>query len=478
LSSTIGSGYRILEPPMTPKPAMSVNPVSRIGPMAGAALSSLAEAVTSSGLVEGNGSVVALCSGGADSAGLVAGLVGALGPERVTALHLNYGLRPDSDEDEATCRSLCDRLGIELVVERPTLAEGNVQAAARDARYGAADRLRRERGADLVATGHTRTDLGETFLYRLATSPGRRALLGLPPRRGAVVRPLIALSRDRVRRLVTEAGLPFRDDPTNAEPRYARNRIRNEVLPVLHEIGPEAEAVIAETQAELAEESDALERLAAEALAASGAEAAGSISREALDALDPAVARLALRRLAEHAAGARVPLGRSRAAEIRRLAGEPEGGVIELGAGVEAQIEHGHVRFTAGPRPEPVEAVLTVPGVCRFGAWEVRAELASGVPAAHGPDRAVLDPSVIEGPLTVRAWREGDRMRPLGLGGTKSLQDLFTDRKVPRSLRHGLPVVTSDNRIAWIAGVAVSEEFAARPGTERSAVLSASQAGP
>jgi len=119
-----------------------------------------------------------------------------------------------------------------------------------------------------------------------------------------------------------------------------------------------------------------------------------------------------------------------------------------------------------------------VPGVCRFGLWEVRAELESGVPAAEGPDRAVLDPSALGSAVTVRTWREGDRMRPLGLGGSKSLQDLFTDRKVPRSLRHALPVVTADGLIAWIAGVAVSEEFAARPGASESAVLSASQTPP
>jgi tRNA(Ile)-lysidine synthase len=246
---------------------------------------------------------------------------------------------------------------------------------------------------------------------------------------------------------------------------------------VLREIGPEPEATIAETQAELAEEAEALERLASEALAESGADAAGTISAEALAGLDPAVRRLALRRMAERAAGTAVPLGRSRAAEIWRLAGEAEGGVIELGAGVEAHVEHGHVRFAAGAQPEPEEAILTVPGVCRFGSWEVRAELETGVPPVQGPDLAVLDPSALDSPLTVRAWREGDRMRPLGLDGTKSLQDLFTDRKVPRGLRHALPVVTSADRIAWIAGVAVSEEFAAAPGASRSAVLSASQAG-
>ena len=439
------------------------------------ALSALAREARESGLIPRGTRGLVLVSGGADSAATAAAIVEVLGPDAVTALHLNYRLRPDSDRDEETVRELSARLGIELEVEHPALGEGNVQAEAREARYLAAERLRQARGSDWIATGHTRTDLAETVLYRLATSPGRRALLGLQPRRGVIIRPLLGLGRDQVRRLVSEAGLPFRDDPTNAEPAYARNRIRNEVLPVLGEIGPEAEATIAETQAELAEEGEALERVAADALAESGADAAGAIGREALASLDPAIRRLALRRLAERAAAGAVPLGRRRADQIWRLVNEPEGGVVELGGGVEAQIEGGHVRFTTGSAAEPAAATLPVPGSCRFGSWEVRAELAPSVPAADGPDLAVLDPGALGGSLVVRSWRDGDRMRPLGLDGSKSLQDLFTDRKVPRSLRHALPVVISDGRIVWIAGVAVSEEFAARAGASESAVLSAAQ---
>ena len=442
--------------------------------MAERALSTLGRAVRESGLAPPGSRGVALLSGGPDSAATLAGLVDGLGADSVVALHLNYALRPDSDRDEDVCHSLCELLGVELRIERPSLGEGNLQAEAREARYAAAERLRAERGLAWVATGHTRTDLAETLLYRLVTSPGRRALLGLEARRGAVIRPLLGLGRERVRELASAAELPFRDDPTNLEPLYARNRLRNEVLPVLREVGPSAEDVIAETRAELAEEAEALERLASRALAASGADRAGAIATESLAELEPALRRLALRQLAERSAGHRVALGRERAAEIWRLAREPEGGVVELGGGVEARVEHGHVRFSAGPEEEPAEASLTVPGACRFGAWEVRAELRSGTPELHGPDRAVLDPSSLRGGLVVRAWREGDRMRPLGLGGSKSLQDLFTDRKVPRSLRHTLPVVTSGGRIAWIAGVAVSEEFAARPGEEPAAVLSAS----
>ena len=439
------------------------------------ALSALAHAARESGLVAEGTTGIVLASGGADSAATAAALVEVVGPGALTALHLNYGLRPDSASDEETVRELSARLGVELEVEHPTLGGGNVQAEARDARYAAAERLRRARGADWIATGHTRTDLAETVLYRLATSPGRRALLGLRPRHGAVVRPLLALGGEEVRRLASAAGLPFRDDPTNAEPIYARNRLRNEVLPVLREIGPNAEATIAETQAELAEEAEALERVVADVLAESGAEAAGAIGQDALAPLHPAIRRLALQRLAELAAGDAVPLGRGRADQIWRLVNDPEGGVVELGGGLEARIEGGHVRFTAERVAEPAAATLPVPGVCRFGSWEVRVELSSGVPAADGPDLAVLDPGALGSSLLVRSWREGDRMRPLGLGGSKSLQDLFTDRKVPRSLRHALPVVSSGARIVWIAGVAVSEEFVAKAGAPQAAVLSAAQ---
>lgn len=444
--------------------------------MGGAALESLADAVRGSGLVpEGSGGV-ALVSGGADSAALLAGLTSACGSAHVVALHLNYSLRPDSDSDEATCTELCRRLGVELVVERPSLRGGNVQAEARAARYQSAEGLRAARRLDWVASGHTRTDLAETVLYRLATSPGRRALLGLPERRGRVVRPLLSLQRERVRELAERVELPFRDDPSNEDPGYARNRIRAEVLPVLRDIGPSAEQVIAETRAELAEEGELLERLAAEALERAGAARGTAIATEALGELDPVLRRLALRQLAERVEGP-TPLGREQAARIWRLARRPEGGVVELGGGLEALVEQGFIRFAARIAEPVVEATLPVPGSCRFADWEVRAELGDRPAQVEGPDTAVLDAAALGDHVIVRAWRDGDRMRPLGLGGSKSLQDLFTDRKVPRSLRRRLPVVTSGGRIAWVAGVAVSEEFELGDGAGGAAVLTARLVG-
>jgi tRNA(Ile)-lysidine synthase len=435
----------------------------------------LAEAIRASDLVPDGSSGVVLISGGADSACVAAGLAAVVARDRLVALTLDYRLRESSGQGVAACQDLCKRLGIELVVETPTLGSGNLQAEARDARYAAAERLRARRGADWIATGHTRTDLAETLLYRLATSPGRRALLGLPARRGRIIRPLLSLGREDTRRLAAEAGLPFVDDETNLDPRFARNRIRSEVLPALHSLSDAAERNIAETRAELAEEAEALERATREALDAAGAGAGATAVRlEDLDREPTAVRRLALRILASRAAAREVALGRERAAEIERLARSPEGGEVDLGRGLRAVCEQGFVSFgfrLDEPAPEP--ASLAVPGHCRFGRWEIRAELRSAPVTPEGPELATLDAAALGGEVLVRAWREGDQIRPLGMEGTKSLQDLFTDRHVPRSLRRTLPVVVAGERIAWIAGVAVSEEFRIEPGTREIAVLSA-----
>jgi len=440
------------------------------------ALDSLSQAVLRGGLVDAPSSGVVMVSGGPDSACLAAGLARAIGPERVHALHVNYGLRDSADRDERVCRDLCSRLRVDLHIDRPEHLHGNLQAAAREFRYAAAERLRVRTGGDWIATGHTRTDLAETFLYRLAVSPGARSLRCLPAQSGRIVRPLLELERAELRQLAIAATLPFADDETNLDPAFARNRIRAEVLPVFRELSAAPERNIAETQAEMIEEARLLERIVLEALEAAGA-GAGSVAirAEALEGSEPALRRLALRALAERASGRAIPLSRRRAGQIVRLARMPEGGQVDLGHGVTAICEGGLIRFETASEADaaPAPAPLRVPGTCRFGQWEVRAELRAGPLEPAGPDLATLDAVALGDELVVRTWHEGDRMRPLGMSGTKTLQDLFTDRGVPRSLRHHLPVVTAAGRVVWVAGVAVSEDFRLSQDAEEVAVLTA-----
>lgn len=420
------------------------------------------EVASESGLIVPGEPLLVMLSGGADSVCLLDCAV-TLGA-RVSALHVNYGLRPESDSDEQHCRAVCERLRVPLVVERVRLPEsGNLQAEARDRRYALAERHARGH----YAAAHTASDQAETVLYRLAVSPGRRALLGMEPRRGRLVRPLLAATREDTRAHCVARGLEWVEDASNADPRFARARVREEVLPVLRELNPAAEQTIVETSRLLRDEAEVLDAAVDDALRRLG-KLAPAI--EELREMQPGLARLVLRRLAEAASGGSYSLSRGRADEILRLGERGGSASLDLGGGLRAVAEYGTLRFTRDPdAPPPPPAKLLVPGSARFGDWEVSASIGDG-------GEALVAAKPLGVSLTVRAWNEGDRMRPAGLGGTKTLQDLFTDKKVPRALRHSLPVVTTEQgEIVWVAGVAVGEPFKAAPGEADLVSLTARQ---
>jgi tRNA(Ile)-lysidine synthase len=417
------------------------------------------DAARESGLVRSGRPLLVLLSGGGDSICLLH--VALRLNARVSALHVNYRLREGADDDEAFCRELCADLDVPLTVERPELAgAGNLQARAREVRYALAERLAEED----YAAAHTATDQAETVLYRLAVSPGSRALYGMEPRRGRLVRPLLAVTREEVRAYLRDRGLGWREDPSNADRRFARARVRHEMLDALRELSPAAERTIAETARQLREEGEVLAEAADEALERLGPGPAVPLAE--LRELPAAVRRLVLRHLAELAAGEQRALSRREAEEIAALGGSGTK-TLDLGGGLRVVCEYGMLRFALAeeaPPPRPVE--LSVPGRARFGDWEVEARL-------DGPGEVSVTAAALGGRAVVRAWREGDRMRPLGLGGTKSLQDIFTDRKVPRGLRRRLPVVEAGGAVVWVAGVALDERFAATAGDPRSVGLSA-----
>src|SRR2546430_4748626 len=157
-------------------------------------------------LIEPGKPVLVMLSGGADSVCLL-DIARKRGAD-VSALHVNYGLRDSADEDERFCRELFPP----LIVERVRLGKGNMQALAREARY----RLAEQHAVGDYATGHTLSDQAETVLMRLCSSPGRTGLLGMAPRRGRLIRPLLGMTRAETEAYCREQGLSRRDHPTNA----------------------------------------------------------------------------------------------------------------------------------------------------------------------------------------------------------------------------------------------------------------------
>jgi tRNA(Ile)-lysidine synthase len=303
----------------------------------------LLERVEAGGLIAGPEPVLAMVSGGRDSVCLLDLAVRVRGAEAVSALHVNYGLREEADGDERFCRELCDRLGVALEVERPGRPQdsGNLQAWAREVRYAAAARLAEPREATIV-TGHTADDQVETILYRLASSPSRRALLGMRPRDGRLARPLLGTTREETTAYCEERGLAWCDDASNEGAAYARNRIRAGLIPELEKIHPAARENVLRTAALLRDEAELLDALAAAELAGGEGVEPGTIAHGRFAELPPALRRLVLQRLADEAAG-RPVAGAARFAD--QVASLSRGGsTLDLGGGVRAVFEGGILR--------------------------------------------------------------------------------------------------------------------------------------
>jgi tRNA(Ile)-lysidine synthase len=233
---------------------------------------------------------------------------------------------------------------VPLAVERaarPDDAPGNLQAWARDVRYAAAARLAAAAGPGArVAAAHTATDQAETILYRLAASPGRRALLGMPARSGRLVRPLLGVTREETAAWCRERGLGWREDATNASDRYARGRVRGGLVPALRAVHPAAERNVLRTAELLRDEAEVLDVVVGTALAGRD-----WIAVEHLAALPRALARLVVRRLAEDATGELCARAPGRLDEILALGD----GALDLGAGARAVVDGGVLRCERTP---------------------------------------------------------------------------------------------------------------------------------
>ncbi|MBO0768449.1 MAG: tRNA lysidine(34) synthetase TilS [Solirubrobacterales bacterium] len=278
--------------------------------------------------------VLVLLSGGRDSVCLLD--LAARITNRVRALHLNYRLRDDSDLDQQHCEALCEQLGVPLTVEYPPGPPvGNLQAWARDARYAAASKAAKTGD---VAVAHTASDQLETILYRLISSPSRRALLGMRPREGSLIRPLLSYTRADTTAYCRARGLSWRDDPSNASDRYVRNRIRNELVPLLAELHPGAEANVLALAELLRDEAEVLE--------AAVDRVSGSLA--ALREQPPALARLAIQRMADQALDGAPAAGVARRTpEILAMSDDAK---LDLPSGVRAVTRHGVLSFERTPR--------------------------------------------------------------------------------------------------------------------------------
>ena len=443
-------------------------------------------AIARDGLIPRGGSVLAALSGGADSVALCTLLAGAapVGGFRLAGLlHVNHQLRGGAaEEDETFCRELAAALDVPIFVERVDVAALaraggiSIEHAGHRARYAAFERVAGAQGADRVATGHTRDDLAETVLLRLVRGAGPGGLAGIRPRAGLVVRPLLGLSRRDLRRYLAARGLQYREDESNRDLRVTRNRVRHRLLPLLaREFSPAIVEVLAREAAIARADADWIDGVANERAAAvvTFDEGVATVDAEALCAQPLAVARRIARTVLERVSG-RGRVGFAHVERLLRLAAapgaeaDPPARRVDVPGGrAERRGAHLVLRPAAPGRRPPAargfEYRLDVPGEVAVpeAGVAIAAQPAAGLPAplrARGAVVAVAAAGLTP-PLTVRSWRPGDVFRPLGLGGRKKLQDFFVDRKIARSARGTIPIVTDRRRgIVWVVGHTPAED--------------------
>ena len=414
-------------------------------------------------------------SGGVDSVVLL-DVLGTLGYE-CEVVHINYHLREqESVADETFVRELCLQRKLNLHVKHIPArnhAAGtgySVQMIARDLRYAAFTEIALQQGLSVVAVAHHMDDQAESLLLNLNRGTGPEGLAAMRPVRLLteqvdLVRPLLGESRKSIQAYATVMNLKWREDCSNEDTKYLRSRLRASVMPSLN---AETLARSAKLVAEWVDEviRPMIERSFSDA--ASGQ----SLSIAHLTQLPSVLARrLVIEALRKWLPGSLA--NEALAERILGLVNSQTGKQIEVGGGVIWR-DRTHLVFTASAEQQGVEetellsecTAVAVPG------GQVRLYLTQEEPSSlSDPEGVWLDAEKLILPLTVRRWLTGDRMRPLGMQGTKKISDLLTDDAVPTQQRGSVPVVCSGSTIAWVVGHRMAHEFRVTPSTQQYARL-------
>ncbi len=410
-------------------------------------------------MLAGGETVLVAVSGGADSVALLH-LLGALAPAWrlvLRVLHVDHQLRPDSARDADFVRALGARLGVP--VEVATVAvdpRGSVEAAARQARYAALEACADRLGAQRIALGHTADDQAETVLMRLLEGVGVRGLAGIPPVRGRLIRPLLDCRRADLVTELRRAGLPWVEDPTNRDPKFLRNRVRHELLPLLAEsYNPEIATALVRVAALARDAVGALDRAATAELErlAAWEEGAVTLPLGPLRALPPQVAAEALRQAAARL-GSGAPLRAWAHRGLRRVLATPAPRRPFRLGGVTLEVSGPRVRLALAALPALEAREVRVPGRVELPeigqALEARVIDAERYAIPDEPVRVAFDADRLPMRLLMRPRRVGDRLAPFG-GAERKLKDLLIDAKVPRWERSRVPVIEAAGEIVWVA---------------------------
>ncbi len=439
--------------------------------------------ITEHRMFRSGGKAVVAVSGEPDSVALLDILnllKGELGISLHVA-HLDHMIRgEESREDADFVRLLAEKIGLHYTIGKrdvPALASRqklSLEDAARKARYDFLEEVAAQVKADRVATGHTLNDQAETFLLRLLRGSGTRGLSGIPPvRDGFFVRPLLSTSRDEVEKYLHRYGIPFREDSSNRDLFYTRNRVRWELLPMLESYNPNIVSTLARAADIIRNQEQYISLRANEAL------------HRVLETEKPW--RITLRRdevLEYHVSVQRSIVIQSfvrlsgnalRFEDVARALNKIEegSGFVSLPGQVKVQVYGNSIIFKKG-KVEPFEVEVPLEGKVEIP--EISALVQTRVLNAGeafplldtgSPYLRFFDLAAISGRIFLRSRIPGDFIVPFGMEGRKKVKDILIDDKIPRILRDEAPILSDNEKVIWLVGLVTSDLCRVSPGTEK-----------
>lgn len=398
-------------------------------------------------------------SGGADSTAMMLLLAeerdaGRIQPE---AVHVNHGLRgAESEDDEAFCRDLSKKLGIRLHTERAELNGKRDENSCREERFRCFRKIMAETGIRSLVLAHNRDDLAETFLMRLLRGAGTEGLACMSGRDKqadcTIYRPMLEIGREEIRRALIQRGIQWREDSLNESDAYLRNRIRRKLLPLMNELSEGATGRIARTAKILTGENQVLQSLA-ECFLEDHSEGY-TIEAQMLCKQPAALQNRILRtwwmknspEREEHTLSAR------QTEELASLV-NAERGKVNLPGGMHAVKGRQGMYLTGLPKTVPAEIPFesAIPGKLLFGNVVLETGWSEGSPG-NGITEQEVPADFLRG-CVIRTRREGDRIRPFGMEGTRKLQDYLTDRGIDEPMRDEIPLICRGNEVLLAAGI-------------------------
>ncbi|HVP07503.1 MAG TPA: tRNA lysidine(34) synthetase TilS [Candidatus Acidoferrum sp.] len=430
--------------------------------------------VTESKLISQSDSVLIALSGGPDSVALLHLLTRLRKKMKLTlnAVYINHQIRKRAAlREEQFCRELCDRYGVNLTIIRENIPararreKKGLEECARDFRYDTFERLADEHGCNRIALGHHADDRVETILFRIIRGTGPTGLAGIPIKRGRIIRPLFELTKSDILAYLKRYKLEYCHDSSNDSPRFARNYIRNRLLPeIRRRLNPKADQALLNLAETISEEDRYLNSIVDKAKHRIVHVTPGGkieLDLSAYGAYDRWIRRRLVRRCVQIISAEGTAPDKSTIDRLETL--EQNGGkAISLPGKMRAAIIARKLLLYPTAklhfRKELVPGrTVSVPHVAMSIAVRQLTGGARPIRRVRRSLTVTLDAERIALPLVVRNLESGDRFQPLGMRGTKKIGDYLTDRKVLLVYRDEIPVVCDQNGIVWLVGYEIAD---------------------